>query len=75
MLRNGKAHDAEDAVNHVQRKYDYFRKKISSTEEFIELSASKSTISGREYQVRCGNDEAVSSRDWLMEELAAYRQR
>ena len=75
MIRNGKLHDGAAAARHVQRKYDYFRDDISSTEGFIELAATKSTRSGRLYQVQCPGGAPVSSADWLLEELANYRAR
>jgi hypothetical protein len=74
MIRNGKAHDGEEATQHVQRKYDHFRGEISSTEEFIERAASQSTISGQAYQVQCPGEPARLSRDWLLHELEAFRQ-
>ena len=73
MIRNGKSHSGEDGAKHVQRKYDYFRSDISTTEEFIELSATKSTMSNRLYQVQCPGKAAQPSRDWLLEELDSYR--
>ncbi|HOP22351.1 MAG TPA: DUF5329 domain-containing protein [Gammaproteobacteria bacterium] len=72
MIRNGKHHNGEKAASHIQRKYDYFRNKIKTTEDFIEYSASKSTMSGKEYFVQCG-DELIKTRDWLMTELNNFR--
>ena len=73
MIRNGKAHVGEDGAKHVQRKYDYFRNDISTTEEFIELSATKSTMSSKLYQVQCPGVAPQTSRDWLLQELGSYR--
>jgi hypothetical protein len=75
MVRNGKPYSGEDGAKHVQRKYDYFRDKISSTEEFIELSATKSTMSGRQYEVHCPGQPPMVSADWLTRELRDYRSR
>ena len=75
MIRNGKAHSSEDGARHMRRKYDYFRGDISSTEEFIEYSATKSTMSGRPYQVQCPGKEPVNSADWLLRELNSFRSR
>jgi ATP-dependent DNA helicase Rep len=75
MVRNGKSYSGEKGADHVQRKYDYFRDDISSTEEFIELSATKSTISGRKYEVRCPGQPPKASADWLSRELQDYRSR
>ena len=73
MIRNGKRHDGEEAAQHVRRKYEYFREKITSTEDFIARSATKSTMSGRPYEVQCPGEEPLSSADWLLAELAALR--
>ena len=75
MIRNGKVYDSKDGVKHVRRKYDYFRNKISSTEEFIDYAATKSLRSGQSYQVLCPGFEPVPSADWLREELKIYRSR
>ena len=75
MVRNGKPHSSKDGANHVRRKYAHFRNEISSTEDFIRYSATKSTISGRYYEVLCPGEAPVRSKDWLLEELRAYRSR
>ena len=75
MIRNGTSHNGADAAGHVRRKYDYFRDDISSTEEFIELSATKSTISRKPYEVHCPGEPPRKSADWLLDELEAYRAR
>ena len=54
-------------------KYDYFRDDIKSTEEFIEYSASKSTMSGEYYTVTCPGFETIKTQDWLLAELKKYR--
>jgi hypothetical protein len=71
--RNGTIHQGEEAVVHIQKKYEYFRKKIKTTEQFIEYSANKSTLSGKYYTVLCAGQEPVRTKDWLLQELATYR--
>ena len=73
MIRNGKEHDNDEAVEHVERKYDYYRDDISSTEEFIEYSATKSMLSGKEYSVDCPGSGETPSGEWLNAELQRYR--
>jgi hypothetical protein len=73
MERNGKIHNGEDAYSHVKRKYDYFRDEISTTEEFIEYSATKSTMSGKYYMAVCEGQPPVRAREWLLLELNDYR--
>lgn len=73
LIRNGSSHQGNDAAAHIKQKYDYFRGKIKTTEQFIELAASKSSSSGKEYRVSCPGEPQISSRDWLMAELGRYR--
>jgi hypothetical protein len=53
-------------------KYDYARKWISSTEDFIEYTATKSSMSGKLYHVIC-QGERIPSGAWLETELQRYR--
>lgn len=57
--RNGTDHLTEKGLSHIEKKYDYFRDDISSTEEFIELSATRSTMSGDYYTVKCTGKETI----------------
>ena len=73
--RNGSWYNAEKASEHLQRKYDYLLKKrlVTTTESFIDLAATKSSISGKPYQVRCGKTAPVSSSSWFKSQLNAVR--
>jgi len=71
--RNGSRHTGQEAVEHITKKYRYFEEDIESAEDFIELSATKSTLSGRHYQVHCPNQASQTSKSWLLSELDKYR--
>lgn len=71
--RNGTEYPAEKGVSHIEKKYDYFRDDINSTEDFIELSATKSTISGKFYKIQCPGNKTIKTKDWLLTELKVYR--
>ena len=73
--RNGTIYTGEEAAEHIQTKYDYFKNRINTAERFIELSATKSTMSGRQYTVQCRGLEKLTSKDWLLKELESYRTR
>ena len=73
MERNGSKHDAQEAVEHIQKKYDYYKDDIKTTEDFIERSASRSSLSGRAYHVLCPGEDARPTADWLKDELERYR--
>ncbi len=74
FIRNGSEYDAADALKHINRKHDATRRWIKTTEDFIRLAATKSSMSGKPYKVRCG-DREIPCADWLYEELARYRER
>ena len=73
--RNGTWHGREEARKHLQRKYDYLLKRdlVDTAELFIERAASKSSISGRAYQVRCPGQPAQPAATWFRAKLAALR--
>ena len=71
--RNGKKYDGKKASKHIKRKYKYFRDEITTTEEFLEYSGTKSTRSGKDYLIYCDDNEPIKSSVWLIEELTRYR--
>lgn len=73
--RNGSWHSAAEARTHLQRKFDYLAEKsmVNSAEQFIELAATRSSMSGRAYSVQCGDEAAVPSGMWLASQLRAMR--
>ncbi len=73
--RNGTWYSALQATDHLRGKYDYLLKKalVSTAESFIDRAASRSSVSGNPYLVRCGNAEPVESAAWLLAELARFR--
>ena len=73
FIRNGKTYDAEAAQAHIQRKYDHIRRRVRTTEDFIDLAASRSTMSGEPYRVQCGAETLLCA-DWLRAELERRRQ-
>jgi hypothetical protein len=76
FVRNGEEFSAQDARDHLSKKYAYLLRKglVKEAEDFVRLGASKSSSSGKPYQVRCVGKPAVLSETWLSEELARYRQ-
>ena len=72
FVRNGKTYDAEAARAHIEGKYDYVKRWIRTTEQFIEYAATQSSLSGEPYQVVCSGHKE-SSADWLKRELARLR--
>jgi len=71
--RNGKRHSGIEAYKHIKRKSDYYEDEIESAEDFIQYSATKSKMSGKYYLIHCPSQPVVKSRDWLLIELAKFR--
>ena len=73
--RNGSWYGGSEAKDHLLRKLSYIegRNTIQSTEQFIELAASRSSSSGQAYQVRCDGQTPVASQAWLTRQLARIR--
>ena len=73
--RNGRWYDAATARAHLQKKLDYLRKRdmADTAELFIERGASKSSISGRRYRVRCQGKDAEPSERWFRQRLQTLR--
>ena len=72
FIRNGRHYDALEARHHIEKKYAYFKEQITTAEEFIQYSATKSTISGMPYKVIC-NGVDLNSSEWLNAELDRLR--
>ncbi|KQP50153.1 DUF5329 domain-containing protein [Pseudorhodoferax sp. Leaf274] len=75
--RNGRWHAGAEAVAHLQKKRDYLegRDAIRSAEDFVNLAASESSLSGEPYRVRCAGAEPVDSRAWLQQRLQELRRK
>lgn len=65
--RNGRWYDADRARAHLQRKYDWLRKRdlVATPEQFIERAASRSSLSGKPYHVRCPGKPVQESATWF----------
>jgi len=72
--RNGSIHNGPEARDHINRKYEYYKKDVKTAEDFVKYSATKSKMSGRSYKIHCPGEEAVSSSEWLLQELQAFRE-
>lgn len=72
FIRNDTEHTPKEAVKHIKKKYNHFKEKISTTEKFIELSASKSTFSGKIYFIKI-DEKKIPSKEYLLKLLQDYR--
>ena len=72
FIRNEEEHSGKAAADHIEDKYDYYRDEIKTVEDFIERAASRSSMSGKPYQVRC-DGKTMPAADWLRGEHANYQ--
>jgi hypothetical protein len=75
FYRNGTWYSAAQAQDHLRTKYEYLLRKdlVANADEFIVLAATKSSMSGQAYQVRCPHQEAQASAVWLGNALRRIR--
>ncbi|HKU87319.1 MAG TPA: DUF5329 domain-containing protein [Casimicrobiaceae bacterium] len=72
FVRNGTDYPAQKASEHLAGKLQYTASRITSAEDFIRDLASRSSVSGQAYRVKCGEADMPAG-VWLTEELHRYR--
>ena len=73
FIRNGKSYSAKEAAAHLRTKYEYFKSRIQTPEDFIRLAGSKSEFSGKPYEVKTPTGQVLPSAEWLGHVLTDYR--
>jgi len=73
FVRNFSEYTPVRAAEHIRAKYEHFVDEIDSPEKFIELSATKSLMTGRDYRVIDPDGKELKTADWLLSALKDYR--
>lgn len=75
FYRNGGWYDSKTAEDHLRYKYQWLvqRGEISTAEDFIEKVATKSSLSGQPYKLRCSGGPVMTANDWMRIVLGRYR--
>ncbi len=73
FVRNFSKHTSVEAASHIMDKYRHFRDEIETPEEFIDLCATESLMTGRDYRIIDDQGRKFRTHDWLMDELGNYR--
>lgn len=68
FVRNGSAHPAPEAAAHLRKKLSAARRSLN-VEQFIDHIASKSSMSGEPYLIRCAGRGDETSAVWLRRAL------
>jgi len=75
FYRNGAWANGAKARAHMELKYRAMRARglVSTSEEFIERGATRSSMSGEAYRVRCKGSPELESAVWFKQELQRLR--
>lgn len=76
FIRGGTPHAAAKAQSHLFLKYEYLeaRDQLKSAEDFIVKAATRSSMTGEAYAIRCAGAGQMASEDWMKAKLKAMRQ-
>ncbi len=73
FIRNGDAHSASDAAEHLRLKYRKAKAYAKTAEEFIDNLASQSSLTKTPYYLITPQGEKIASGVWLHRELQRLR--
>jgi Family of unknown function (DUF5329) len=76
FMRGGKAYPADQAMEHLRAKYAYLaaRGQLASAEDFVDKAASRSSMLGEDYFMRCAGTAPLHCEQWMRARLKALRQ-
>jgi len=69
FIRNGTEYPAKEAADHLRMKRKKAGNKVKTAKDFIDLIASKSSMSGEAYKMKFKNGATINTRDMLNNEL------
>jgi hypothetical protein len=69
FIRNGRTHSPEDAAKHLRTKLRYSRNHINTAEEFIQICATRSSLTGRKYLITFSDGRSIESGEYLLQLL------
>ncbi len=75
FIRKNREYTPDEAVAHMQRKYEHFKDQIKTPEDFILLAGTKSLMTGKAYEVRMKDGKTMLTQKWLENALATYRRK
>jgi len=66
FIRNGDEHTSKEAADHLRMKLEKLGEEIKTYDEFIDKCATKSSVSGKPYQVKLNNDSIIDAKSWYL---------
>ena len=73
FIRNGTAYSPVQAEAHLRMKWNNTKAHVKTAEDFIELCASKSSMTGKSYLIRFADGRTVEAGVALKEQLGILR--
>ena len=73
FVRGGKEYSAKEAAEHLRYKLARSGGRVKTAEDFIAGIATKSSLTGRAYQIKLTDGSLRPTGPWLREALARYR--
>jgi hypothetical protein len=70
FVRNNSAYDAREAADHLRLKLREAGARVRTAEDFIRFCASKSSVSGKPYQIRFADGKVMTSEAFLRAKLS-----
>ena len=68
FIRNGEEYGATEAAEHLYNKWQQAGDEIKTLDDFIEKIASRSSASGKSYQIKLKTGEIVPAKTWMKEQ-------
>jgi len=72
FIRNGTSYNNKAAIDHLRTKLRFAGSHIKTAEDFIDYCASKSSISGKPYEIRFSDGSVVPSAAFLRQKLLEF---
>lgn len=69
FIRNGSEYDAHKAADHLRAKWKQQDDEVHTAADFIRLCGTKSSMSGKDYAIRCNGQPERPCAEILSEEL------
>lgn len=69
FIRNGTEHTPAEAAKHMRDKWQWKAGEIKTAADFIDVAASKSSITGKPYRIRYADGHEVTAGEFLKAEL------
>jgi len=73
FIRNGVEHDPSAAADHLERKRRAAGDEVRTPEDFIRVCGSRSSLTGKPYEVRLRDGTVLPSQEWLSSLLEDLR--